>query len=118
MRNRILTATFLSIFTLFCGAAYAEDYVITVEKNQFSPANLTIPAGQKVKVIVKNKDSGPIEFESHDFNREKVIPGNKEATIVIGPLKEGSYSYFDEFHPTAKGTITATAATDAPKSNK
>ena len=88
-------------------AAMAEDYVITLKDNQFTPQELVIPADQRVKVIVKNMDSAPAEFESHELKREKVISGNSEAIIFIGPVEAGSYEYEDEFHPTAKGTIVA-----------
>lgn len=86
--------------------AYAEDYAITIKDNQFLPSELTLPKNQKVKVTVKNLDATPAEFESHDLQREKVISGNGKAVIFIGPLSEGSYKFFDDFHSdTAKGVI-------------
>ena len=74
----------------------------------FTPPSLTVPANKKVKLKIHNQDATPIEFESHDLGREKVIGAHRSATIFIGPLKAGDYTYFDEFHPnTPKGTITA-----------
>ena len=59
-------------------------------------------------MIVENQDKTAEEFESHDLNREKIVGGNKEVTIFIGPLKAGIYKYVGEFNEaTAKGTITA-----------
>jgi len=85
-----------------------QDYVITIKNNQFSPKQLTIPAGQKVKITVKNQDSTPAEFESYELNREKVVSANSEIIVYIGPLEAGSYGYFDDFHrETTKGTIIA-----------
>jgi len=53
-------------------------------------------------------DDTPAEFESHDLKREKVIPGNSEGTLILGPLKAGTYSFVGEFHEkTAKGSIIA-----------
>ena len=73
-----------------------------------NPAELEVPAGQKIKLLVDNQDPTPEEFESHSLNREKVIPGNSKATIFIGPLKPGSYEFFGEFHQaTAQGRIVA-----------
>ncbi len=67
-----------------------------------------IPAGKKVKLVVVNQDSTPEEFESNPLKREKVIPGNSEVILFVGPLKPGRYEYFGEFNPkTAKGIIIA-----------
>ncbi len=106
--NKAIYMTVLSAGLFFSGAAYAEDYVITIKNNQFSPQELTIPANQKVKILVKNQDMIPAEFESYDLNREKVVSGNSEIIVFVGPLNPGNYVYFDDFHrDTTKGTITA-----------
>jgi plastocyanin len=90
--------------------AAAEDAAatLTIKDHRFEPAELVVPAGQRIKLTVKNLDSTPEEFESHELNREKVIPGGAEATIYIGPLKAGTYKFFGEFHEaTAQGRIVA-----------
>ena len=85
-----------------------EFYEITIKDHIFSPAELRVPAGQKIKLIVDNQDATPEEFESHDFNREKIIAGNTKATIFVGPLKPGKYHYFGEFNMnSANGYIIA-----------
>lgn len=85
-----------------------EDLVITIKDHKFSPDALTVPAGQKVKIKVVNHDPTPEEFESYDLNREKVVNGNGEITVFIGPLDPGTYAYFGEFNPkTAQGKIIA-----------
>ncbi len=100
MKHLLLIALLLPL------SAYAEDYVITIKDHKFSPAELTIPANEKIKLIVKNDDATPEEFESHELNREKIISGNRKATIYIGPLKPGRYPFFGEFNPeTAQGAI-------------
>ncbi len=73
-------------------------YEIIIKDHKISPAELIVPAGQKIKLIVHNQDPTPEEFESFDFNREKIIVGNSKATIFIGPLKPGKYHYFGEFN--------------------
>ena len=56
--------------------------------------------------MVKNQDATPEEFESYELNREKVIPGNTQAIIFVGPLPPGIYPFFGEFFPkTAQGKI-------------
>lgn len=83
-------------------------YTITLNGGKFEPAELAVPADQKIKIIVKNATDAPMEFESHSLNREKVISAQAEASVLIGPLKAGTYEYFDEFSKTdAKGTIKA-----------
>lgn len=81
-------------------------FEIEIREHLFYPAELTIPAGQKVKLLVLNQDATPEEFESFELNREKVIKGKRKAVIFIGPLPPGRYPYFGEFHPeTAQGLI-------------
>ena len=83
-------------------------YEIEIREHLFYPAELRVPAGQKIKLQVINQDGTPEEFESFELNREKVIMGKHKATIFIGPLRPGEYPYFGEFHPeTAQGVIIA-----------
>ena len=85
-----------------------EFYEIIIKDHKFSPEELVVPAGQKIKLLVDNQDPTPEEFESHDMNREKIIGGNKQATIFVGPLKPGKYHYFGEFNmDSANGYIIA-----------
>ncbi len=108
MKGSLVSSVALSACLVFAAAAHAEDYVLTLKNNQFSPKVLTIPAGQKNKITVKNQDATPAEFESSDLDREKGVAGNSAITIFIGPLDAGSYGYFDDFHRnTTTGTIIA-----------
>ena len=79
---------------------------ITIKNHVFIPSELTAPAGKRLKIIVDNKDSTSEEFESYDFLREKLIPGNSDGIILVGPLKKGDYKFFGEFHQkTAQGVL-------------
>lgn len=91
------------------GASAADDtFNLTIKDHRFEPAQLDVPAGKKFRLIVKNLDPTPEEFESRDLKREKVIAGKGQATISIGPLKPGTYGFVGEFHEsTAKGQIVA-----------
>lgn len=87
-------------------AAEVPQYELVIKEHRFQPAELTIPANQKVKLIVKNEDSTPEEFESHSLNREKIIPGKSQAVIWIGPLPPGEHKFFGEFNEaTAQGRL-------------
>ncbi|MDX1974155.1 MAG: cupredoxin domain-containing protein [Rickettsiales bacterium] len=96
--------------TLLSTTAWAEtpSFELTLKDHQFEPATLEVPANQKVKLVVKNADSTPAEFESHSLGREKVIQGNSSATVLVGPLKPGEYKFEDEFNAkTAQGKLIA-----------
>jgi plastocyanin len=106
---RHLFALVITAFTLV-GMAHAADIEIAlvIKNHRFEPAELRVPAGQRVKLVVHNQDSTAEEFESHSLNREKVIPGGSKATIYIGPLKPGRYDFFGEYNEaTAKGAVVA-----------
>lgn len=109
MKSRLYyLSTFIALGQMVSGIALGEEnYVITEKDKQFSPRELTIPAGQKVKITVKNLDATPAEFESSDFNREKVVAANSEISVFVGPLDAGKYSYVDDFHRESTGTVIA-----------
>jgi hypothetical protein len=82
------------------------DYTLLIENHRFHPESLVVPAGKKIRLAVENRDATAEEFESHDLNREKVIPANGKAIIFIGPLDPGSYAFSGEFNEkTAQGSI-------------
>ena len=104
--KKIALITLLSI--LVAPSAFAETKVfeLVIKDHKFSPETLQIPANEKVKLVIKNQDSSAEEFESNDFNREKVIAGNSEAVVFIDPLAAGEYKFFGEFNPkTAQGKL-------------
>ena len=106
---KLLLAAIASL--VFAVIALADDtptFAIVIKDHKFAPATLEVPAGKKIKLIVKNQDPTPEEFESYELNREKVIAGNSEAIIFIGPLDPGVYPFFGEFNQaTAQGKIIA-----------
>lgn len=81
---------------------------LTIREHLFTPTELVVPANTKIKLIVINADPTPEEFESYELNREKIILGNSQSAIFIGPLAPGEYSFFGEFNvSTAQGKIIA-----------
>jgi plastocyanin len=85
-------------------------FTLTIENHVFTPKEITVPAGQKIKLLVVNKDATPAEFESKPLGREKLIPGKSQATVYIGPVAPGRYNFVEEYHETeagAQGTIIA-----------
>jgi len=90
----IITALLTSVTAL----AADDIFELSLKDHQFTPSQLSIPADKRVKLTIKNLDSTPAEFESHNFKAEKVIPGGGEVSLYIGPLKAGTYGFFDDFH--------------------
>ena len=93
---------------LAVGAAGAEEatFQLTIRNHRFEPTELVVPAGQKIKLEIKNLDATPEEFESYELNREKVVPANATVVIFVGPLKPGRYPFFGDFNKsTAKGVL-------------
>ena len=84
------------------------EVALTIRNHQFTPAEVRVPANQRVKLHVHNQDNTPEEFESHSLNREKLIPAGAKAVIYIGPLKPGRYEFFGEFNQaSAQGVVIA-----------
>jgi plastocyanin len=110
VKQGLLSLFLLSLAVLGSSASLAAaqtgEYVITIKEHVFLPAELEIPAGQKVKLVIENHDATAEEFESYDLRREKVVAGNGKIVVFVGPLKPGKYKFFGEFHPeTAQGFI-------------
>ena len=81
---------------------------IVIKDHLFFPSVVEVPAGQKIRLRIINQDPTPEEFDSYELNREKVIAGNRETVVFIGPLTPGEYPFFGEFNPrTAQGKVVA-----------
>jgi hypothetical protein len=84
------------------------EFTLIIREHRFEPAELRVPAGKKIKIVIDNQDSTPEEFESHELNREKVIPPKSKVPVFVGPLKPGRYPFVGEFNAkTAKGAVVA-----------
>ena len=104
---RFLLILLLSLFSM-SAMAEVKEYTLTLRDHKFIPAQLTIPANTKVKLLIVNEDATPEEFESHELNREKIVTGKGRISVFIGPLKPGKYPFFGEFHmDTAQGVLIA-----------
>lgn len=84
------------------------EVLLAIRDHKFEPAEVKVPANQRIKLIVHNQDATPEEFDSHALNREKAVPAKSKVTIFIGPLKPGRYPFVGEYNDaTAKGVVIA-----------
>ena len=111
MVNRSAFRWIAAVYWLLAvSAADADDpaFRLTIRDHRFEPAELVVPAGQKIKLEVENQDATPEEFESYELNREKVVPAKGTVVIFVGPLKPGRYPFFGDFNKdSAKGVLIA-----------
>lgn len=107
---RMLPLLFILLTGLTVSAAHAAEddaYHLVLKDHQFHPANITVPAHKRVKLIVENQQDFPAEFESFPLNREKVVTPHNRIVIYLSPLDPGTYKFFDDFHRSTTGTVTA-----------
>lgn len=101
-----LFASFL-LFPVLSNAADLE-FSLVIKDHKFTPAEIKVPSGKKVKLVIDNQDASIEEFDSHDLNREKVIPPKSKGTVYIGPLTPGKYTFVGEFNAaSAHGVVIA-----------
>jgi amicyanin len=81
------------------------DNTITIIKNAFTPANLTVKAGSTVRWV--NGDDHPhrIEFVSKTFSTSTYLLGTSQSFSQRFD-HPGTYDYDCMIHPFMKGTIT------------
>jgi plastocyanin len=95
---------------LAAAAAHADNSAIELryEGHRFSPANLTVPAGEAVTIRVVNASNETIEFESFQLNREKAVQPGEAIAVRLPALNAGSYDFYDDFHQDVpQGSIVA-----------
>jgi len=99
----------LAAVLLVAGAAVAADVQIplTIDKNQFQPAEVKVKANTPFVLVITNKNPKAAEFESKDLRVEKVVPAGKTVNVRIRALKPGTYAFFDDFNQQTTGRIVA-----------
>lgn len=92
-------------------ASFAEDdpvFVIKFADGKIDPQVLEVPADSRFKLVLQNEGTSPVEFESTELRREKVLGAGTTSFIIIRRLDPGEYRFFDDFHPdTPPATLIA-----------
>lgn len=109
MRHWLRTLAAMSFLACAPLASAADgEFRLILRDHRFMPAELAVPAGQKIRLVVENQDPTPEEFESYALNREKIVPAGATISVIVGPLKPGKYEFFGEFNEkTARGWLVA-----------
>ena len=105
MRSFALAILFVVVGFGSVQAADPAPVSITIRDRQFVPAEITVPAGAKIELQIRNEQTTAAEFESHQMRREKVIPPGGTVSLYIGPLNPGRYEFFDDFNPKNRGVV-------------
>lgn len=97
--------TFVALLWLGLGfgtSAQAQElptFQIVAKDGRFSPERIEVPAGKRIKLAIRNEGPGPIEFENLELRVEKVLAPGGASFVVTPPLKPGTHTFIDEFHP-------------------
>ena len=97
--------------SILAGPVQAEEqptFVLTLEKDVFTPENLKVPAGKAFVLKVFNKEKVAVEIEAKDLKIEKVVGAGGEVIARVKPLKPGRYLLVNEYkEETVKTYIVA-----------
>ncbi|MDE2593022.1 MAG: cupredoxin domain-containing protein [Burkholderiales bacterium] len=99
-------ALMLAASSLGWPQARADDllsYTVTLSKGRINPPTLEVPAGKRIKLVLRNEGPGPSEFENLDMHVEKILAPGAQSFVVLPSLRTGTYRFIDEFHPDAGG---------------
>ena len=91
--NRKIAILAMTVLTV--GAAHAADlptFKLEMNDGKLNPARIEVPAGQRIKIEVRNTGKGAAEFESVQLRKEKVLaPGarfvRRDRTAVAGRVQ-------------------------------
>ncbi|HVC51049.1 MAG TPA: cupredoxin domain-containing protein [Stellaceae bacterium] len=106
MLSRVVAVSAI-IFVAFAAPSFAADpqIPITLKDHQFQPAEVPVPAGAKVELVVTNAQNIVAEFESTSLHREKIVPAGGRISVFVGPLDPGRYEFFDDLHNATRGYL-------------
>lgn len=82
--------------------ASADEYpsfVVELSDGAITPRSIEVPANASFKLELRNTGSSPVEFESVELRKEKVLGPGVTSFVVIRRLNPGEYRFFDDFHP-------------------
>lgn len=97
-RTGIVLAVALGALAPLASAQEVVELKVVATGGKLEPAELTAPAGKRIRIEIRNDEKKAIEFESKPLKVEKVIAPGATATVNVAPLKAGEYVFVDEFN--------------------
>ena len=91
-----------ALLLLHFHAAWADElptFAILAKDGRLLPERVEVPAGRRMKLVLRNEGRSPVEFENLDLRVEKVLAPGASSFVIVPSLKPGSYKFVDEFHP-------------------
>lgn len=73
-------------------------FKIEIKDGVITPIELDVPANTRIRLELSNTGTSPVEFESIELKKEKVIAPGNTTVMVIRNLDPGTYAFFDDFH--------------------
>ena len=99
LRPVLALSVILGLGSLIAPAAAQEaaTFTLTLESDQFSPAELKIPAGKAFVLKVINKEKAAVEIEAQDMKIEKVVAVGGEIVVRVKAMVPGRYLLVNEY---------------------
>jgi plastocyanin len=102
----LLAIAILAVAPLAVQAQEVVELKVVAKGGKLDPAELSAPAGKRIRIEITNEEKKAIEFESKALRIEKVVAPGAKATVNVNPLKAGEYTFVDEFNETnARGKL-------------
>jgi hypothetical protein len=97
---RLSWSTVAALALIASGAFGADDPTFRIEfaDGVITPLQIEVPANTRFRIELVNSGSTPVEFESLQLRKEKVIGPGNQTVMVIRRLDPGTYDFFDDFH--------------------
>lgn len=80
-------------------------FKVEMKDGVISPLRLEVPANKPFKIEIHNTGTSPVEFESIELRKEKVVAPGVVSSVVIKRVSPGEYKFFDDFHPNAPQVV-------------
>jgi hypothetical protein len=95
-----LLAVAIALLSTPVPAVADDDPVFVIEFNDgaITPLTTEVPANTRFKLELRNTGGSPVEFESLELRKEKVLGPGVISFVVIRRLDPGEYHFFDDFH--------------------
>ena len=100
MRKFVSAGMFAVLAGILAAPAHADDvatYILTLENDAFTPADLKVPAGKPFVLKVVNKEKAGVEIEAKELKIEKVVVAGDEVIAHVKAQKPGRYLLVNEY---------------------